>query len=300
MSQLGERYTHSILAESASTAAQSEASDPSSVLSCDYPLSIDSLQNMRPGAERQMNMGATYAEIHGGGLAFDPSGGTQETVIWQQGDPARANAVADFISSTFISTYYSYYFFGAPFGPIQRMFLPGGLSPYTLHQYMDIETRHLPGGTSLRNGTVCSTFNAQAYALSQPPPPPVQPFPYDPLVTRNAAQAMYSAVFDRCMNRVLRGLPYLWAEFACGGPGALCAPAANMVMNCFVSGNCGDNSGAWGTVLDGTTSAYSISPDRLGAKTRFVGDFQTSWSRDPVVHPLQWTAAGATWGCFRE
>ena len=322
---IGETYTHEMVAESADAASQSEIRTPGSG-TCNYPIDVQALTYGYPGMQRSMNMGAIYADIYGG-VAFRDSGSID--IIWHYGDASRANAIADAIQSTptsdsgVLQTYYDYFldgtsstgdhsdqcFFSCPFDPfncfvfcgdtVHRMYRGGDLSPYSLHQYYDIEGTYLgQSGWALRNGSMSASYCSYAYALGGPP---MTPFLYEHDETWNAGWALAGAVYDNCR----RGLGW-FTSLICGGTGHVCERAVNMVLNCMRLGDCNNNTAVWQGYIDPPDArAWTISPDRLGGHSaRFAqevaaGNPPTTWAADSVEHDLQWNAAGSVYGCYR-
>jgi hypothetical protein len=327
ISAIGETYTHEMVAESADAASQSEMRQPGSG-TCNYPLDVQSLTYGYPGMQRSMNMGAIYADIYGG-VAFRESGSID--VIWHFGDGARANAIADAVQSTDTRTtgawisYFDRFLDGTysltdhsdqcqltcfdPSDPstcfilcgdnVRQMIRNGEVSPYSLHQYYDIESTHLgPGGSALRNGSVSSTYCSYAYALGGPP---MTPFLYEHDETWNAGWALANSVYASCRT----GLGW-FTRLICGGTTHVCERAVNMVLNCMRLGDCNNNTAIWQGYIDPPDArAWTISPDRLGGHSpRFAqevadGRPPTTWATDTVEHDLQWNAAGAVFGCYR-
>src|SRR5260221_13746375 len=165
VSAFGEQYTHEMIVQGPGSAAQSEETTPVITSSCDYPIDVNSLEFGFPGMEKSINVGAIYADIYGGGsVQFSPSG-TSNKVTWQLGDPTRANAIADALDAAPATDVQV-----SPGQYVHRILRNGAASPYSLYQFMNIETTHLgASGSSLNNGAVSSTFCAYAYALGGPP-----------------------------------------------------------------------------------------------------------------------------------
>jgi hypothetical protein len=327
---IGETYTHEMVVESADAASESELLPPTGG-TCNYPLSVQMLTYGYPGMQRSMNMGAVYANIYGG-VPFSDSGSI--AVIWQLGDVQRANAIADVIQSTstvdvqVLIPYYDRFLDGSyslsahtdqcqticgdPTDPtscrvmcgdyIHRMIRNGDVSPYSLHQYYDIEDTHLGGG-ALRNGSVSSTYCSYAYALGSYAVGalPMTPFLYGHEETQNAGYALANSVYATCRN----GLGW-FERLICGGTQTVCERAANMVLNCMRLGDCNNNTAIWQSFIDQDDArARTVSPDRLGGHSaRFAqevadGNPPTTWATDTVEHDVQWNAAGTVFGCFR-
>ncbi len=322
---IGETYTHEMVAESADAASQSEMRTPGNG-TCNYPIDVQSLTYGYPGMQRSMNMGAVYADIYGG-VAFRDSGSID--VIWHFGDASRANAIADAVQSTatrdigVVAPYFGYFldgtasvpdhsdqcFLDCPFDPtscivfcadnVHQMFRGGDVSPYSLHQYYDIEGTHLgQSGSALRNGSVSSTYCSYAYASGGPP---MTPFLYGHDETWNAGWALAGSVYASCRS----GLGW-FTRLICGGTGAVCERAVNMVLNCMRLGDCNNNTAVWQGYIDPPDArAWTVSPDRLGGHSdRFAqevaaGNPPTTWAADSVEHDLQWNAAGSVYGCYR-
>jgi hypothetical protein len=324
---IGETYTHEMVVESADAASQSEFQIPSGG-TCNYPLNVQMLTYGYPGMQRSMNMGAVYADIYGG-VPFRDSGSID--IIWQFGDAQRANAIADAVQSTdtrtvSVSIPYSQQFLDGswsvtdhgdqcqmfcvdPGDPttclvycgdgIHQVIRNGDISPYSLHQYYDIEGTHLgQSGWAFRNGSVSSTYCAYAYALGGPP---MSPFLYEHDETWNAGWALANTVYAHCRS----GIGW-FQTLVCGGAGAVCERAANMVLNCMRLGDCNNNTAVWQGYIDPPDArAWTVSPDRLGGHSpRFAqevaaGNPPTTWATDTVEHDLQWNAAGAVFGCYR-
>jgi len=281
---IGETYTHEMVVDGPNSASQSELKLPGSG-TCNYPLNVQELTYGYPGMERSLNMGAIYADIYSS-VPFRLGAGSSD-VIWQLGDAARANAIADAISATATSddpVHTDY---------VHRIIRSGSVSPYVLHQYYDIELTH-ELGPSLYNGSMSASYCAYAYALGGPP---MSPFRYDHDATYNAGWALAGAVYDGC-----RGQVGFWERFFCGGADPVCQAASNMVLNCMLLGDCNNNTAVWqGHLADGAARAWTISPDRLGGHSRFAQEvpLPTSWATDQAEHDVTWSSAGLVYGCYR-
>jgi len=168
---------------------------------------------------------------------------------------------------------------------------------------MNIEGTYLgEGGISRDNTSVSSTFCAYAYALGGPP---MTVYSYGHNETVDAAWAMWNSVYNSCRA----GWPWYYFIFGCPSS-AGCNNAAAMVLNCLATpapgsldptSYCGQNNNQWwqATLTQPTSHAETISPDRLGGLTRFLGEIPrpTTWATD-TVHWLRWNAAGRVCGCF--
>jgi hypothetical protein len=278
---IGETYTHEMVVDGPDSASQSEFKLPDPGGSCDYPLNVQQLTYGYPGMQRSLNMGAIYADIYSS-VRFNFGAGSND-VIWQLGDSARANAIADAVAATPTAD-------DSPY--IHRLLRGGAVSPYVLHQYYDIELTHQLG-PSLYNGSMSASYCAYAYALAGPP---MSPFRYDHDPTYNAGWGLAGAVYDGCRGRV-----GFWQRLWCGGADPVCQAASNMVLNCMLLGDCNNNTAVWqGHLADGAAQAWTISPDRLGGHSRFAQEVPppTTWAADPG-HPVTWSSAGLIYGCYR-
>jgi hypothetical protein len=165
VSHLGEVFTHEMIAQDYGYASQSEYAGPTKTIDCSYPLDANSLQFGFPGMEKDIGAGAIYADIYGGGaITFSRAG--SPTVIWQQGDVNRANAIADALNAKPYTSVQVHP--GAEW--VRRTLWHGNPSPYGLYQYFNIEGTYLgDSGQSTNNTSVSSTFCAYAYALGGAP-----------------------------------------------------------------------------------------------------------------------------------
>lgn len=291
---LGETYTHEMVSQGPGFAAQSEYAGPAEVENCDYPLDPNTLEFGYPGMEKSMDSGAIYADIYGSGLPFQV--GTNN-VIWQLGDTTRATLIAGALAVQPVVLVHD------PFRTVQRLLWHGAPSPYGFYQFMNIEGTYLgESGTSTNNTSVSSTFCAWAYALGGTP---MTPYDYSHQTTVNAANNFWQAIYNRCRD----GLPFIVKsgfstlfDQSCQSS-IICNNAAAMVLNCMARG--GDycrynNNFYWQSALTPPDShAKSISPDRLGGLTHFLGENPrpTTWAAD-VTHPLMWNYGGTVCGCF--
>jgi hypothetical protein len=298
VSHLGEAFTHEMIAQDYGYASQSEYAGPTKTIDCSYPLDANSLQFGFPGMEKDIGAGAIYADIYGGGaITFSRAG--SPTVIWQQGDVNRANAIADALNAKPYTSVQVHP--GAEW--VRRTLWHGNPSPYGLYQYFNIEGTYLgDSGQSTNNTSVSSTFCAYAYALGGAP---MTSFDYGHQETVNAAYAFWNYTYTQCYN----GLPFLLKTTPFSilvpqcSPSTICNNAAAMIVNCTAVGGayCAQNNNStWQGALTPTSShANSISPDRLGGLTRFIHELPrpTTWAAD-VTHQLVWNSAGMTCGCF--
>lgn len=296
---LGEIFTHEMIAQDYGYASQSEYAGPTQTSDCNYPLNANSLQFGFPGMEKDIGAGAIYADIYGGGaITFNRNGSS--TVIWQQGDVNRANAIADALNA---KPYISVQVHGDP-GYLHRILWNGSPSPYGLYQYFNIESTNLgDSGQSTNNTSVSSTFCAYAYALGGAP---MAGYNYGHQETVNAANAFWNYTYNQCYNGLpwyVKDVPFASLLNPSCSPSIICNNAAAMILNCTAVGgaNCGNNNNfPWQTTLTPASShANSISPDRLGGLTRFINELPrpTTWAAD-VTHQLVWNSAGMTCGCF--
>jgi hypothetical protein len=296
---LGETFTHEMISQGPGTASQSELSAPTPVNSCNYPIDVNSLRFGFPGMEKSLNVGAIYADIYGSGaIRFDQGGNTN--VVWQLGDTARANAIADAldaVASVDVAVEGGQY-------TVHRILRNGAPSPYGLHQFYDIEGTNLgTSGQSTDNISISSTFCSWAYALGGPP---MTAYDYGNGETSAAANALANYTYNQCIGNlpwVFKNLPLtIFTGFFGCDSGTICAHAVNMVLNCTVLGgaSCGSNTPDYQYALAPNTShARTISPDRLGGLTRFMNEIPrpTTWATD-TPHSLTWNGAGRYCGCY--
>jgi|GEM_PF-2735942 len=331
---VGEQYTHEFVVESPDYASHSSRPEPREVDNCTRPLDQGDLEAGNPGMTRRLNMGAVYAQIYGSGdPTVDPPFGEwygNERVIWLLGDVNRANAIANGVEAAgTIDRSFNVVFFGdesgyfahspyceyTPFDPIDgrpaqsscvfpvdALSRNGQSSPYVLYQFTNIEGTHLgPTGSSRRNGSMSASYCAYAYALGGPP---MSPFPYGHDESANAAYELESASYRLCRQKLGSLGIVVWAYCGFVGEDTLCSRASNMVTNCMANDNCSDNSHTWQqTVAADDFAAWTISPDRLGGKTRFAdevraGNPPTTWAADTTQHWVRWNAGGAVFGCW--
>jgi hypothetical protein len=237
--------------------------------------------------------------IYGSSISFDPGGTT--AVQWQFGDAARANAIAAALDAQ----PYSDVAVGPNGEVIHRILWHGAVSPYTLFQFIDIQSTYLgTTGTATNGGTVSSTFCSWAYANGGPA---MTTYRYGKDETVAAANNFYNYIFNQCMGRdrslALKVFQSTLGPFGDCSQSDACAKVANMILNCTVLGdtNCGNNTQSpwWGMLNQTPTTAVSISPDRLGGLTRFLNEQPrpTTWAAD-MQHVLTWSAAGQVCGCY--
>src|SRR5262249_43383786 len=146
---LGEQRTHSMLShgpgQSVTHAAMKIPDQNSWPKACGLPLNEGQLQYGWPGLET-VNQGAIYGFLYGGAGS--------EWVAFQSGDPVRQAAIAQAVESMQTASEQNF----------SRPMWNGGVVPYSLFQYRDLEQSNLVPGGSANNGMVCSTFLAHAHA----------------------------------------------------------------------------------------------------------------------------------------
>ena len=294
---LGESRSHSMLSHGPGNGAshatmlppeQNEYSTPITGL-CAQPLDASRLRDGYPGAA-MIDDGGLYTYLYG-------NGATPEFVYYQLGD-------ADGSNPALVLSDYVRWDAPAVQAPSREdgnamlwLFQNGANTAhinYSLYQFRDLERVH-QGEDAWNDGMVCSTFLAWAQARSMVNVQ--QPLTYPNDVIRGAARRLHDTVLDEC-----RGSLGFWGTIK-AGVGCLfadvCERAANQVVNCMASGDCGDTTDAWaGIVEQPDTVATSISPDCVGGWNACGKRPEASiWAYDDN-HLVQWNADGNQYGCW--
>ena len=258
---------------------------------CETPLNASQLREGYPGAS-VIAAGGVYTYFYGDENA-------PEFLYFQQGDPDGSNPG---------NTVQNYLWNDAPAlevtskadrGQTLWLFQNAEQSSrlnYSLYQFRDLERSNY-GETAWNSGVVCSTFLAWSQARSGVNVQ--EPLGYSNEVIVRAAQQLHDNVQSECSSSI-----GFWgrieATLSCPLTD-VCSRAANQVVNCMTTGDCGNTDGDWrGVVTDPNNGAYSISPDCVGgwnACPRFPDPGASIWSYDDN-HLVQWNADGNQYGCW--
>jgi hypothetical protein len=281
---IGEYYTHSMLSLGTTGIVHAEMKTPDQSpwpTVCTRPLNAQQLQYGYPGAE-QINLGGAYADLQG----------QEVTPVYQWGDAGKTAALASSIAGASQVATQSQ---SDPSIWIARKLRNAAPINYSLYQYRDIEQAHQVPSNSVNNGMVCSTFLSWVHVQGGAGYVPA--FTYSHELIANGANALFNAVQSACNS----GIGF-WAgllRFVSCPFNNVCENAADQVTNCMAANACAtnDNSIWHGVRDDPSTTATSISPDRLaGLPPHGVGT--TVWSYDQGYHPIAWNAPGPQYGCW--
>jgi hypothetical protein len=294
LTTLGEYRTHSMLshgpgkAVTHSTMRTPQQNGWPSL--CQTPIKPDQLRYGYPGLER-VNQGGIYRFLYGA----DTSDQASKFVGYQLGDPARAANVADHVLWDYGLVARASLADASQ--TVYQVWARGGVPPYGMYQYRDIEGTH-EGGDAINNGMVCSTF--LAFAHRNAGDALVTPYTYDHGLIASAANALYSTVRGECKS-TLGFWGNIGASVGCPVFWDVCANAGNQVVNCMATNGCGSSNGStWRAVRDDpNATATSISPDRLGGWSghSWGGENDAVWSAD-WNNPVQWNSGGNVYGCW--
>ncbi|MBZ4421152.1 hypothetical protein K8638_32290 [Myxococcus sp. RHST-1-4] len=288
---IGEYRTHSMLSHGTgggvSHATMKDPDQNGWPTVCGTPLNVNQLQYGYPGLE-QINQGGIYHYM------YDPNGYGPEWTAWQLGDAMGAAQVADnlwynhpYVSDVSRVDANQY---------IDRPIWNGARVPYSLFQYRDLQTVNQMPGSAANNGMVCSTFLAYAHHYAGRGYVSAYTYSHDRIAT--ASNSLYSGVYNHCKSSLG------WFENAaltviCPIFWNVCGNAGNQVTNCMSANRCDTSSSSiWkGVRDDGSTTATSISPDRVGGWG--VHPISTTlWASD-YSHQLQWNSGGNVYGCWQ-
>ena len=258
---------------------------------CETPLNASQLRAGYPGAS-VISPGGVYTYLY-----LDEPGA--EFVYFQEGDPDGSNPG---------NVLQNYLWSDAPArettsqrdrGQTLWLFLNTAQTSrlnYSLYQFRDIEGVYL-GEDAWNDGVVCSTFLARTQALTGVNVQ--EPFSYSNEVIRRAAQQLHASVEQECKSSI-----GFWGkiEVTLSCPLTnVCQRAANQVVNCMTTGECGNTDDDWKRVIaDPNNGATSISPDCLGGWNgcaRAPEPGASIWSYDDS-HLVQWNADGTQYGCW--
>jgi hypothetical protein len=295
----GESRSHSMLSHgpggSAShatmvTPGQNGYSSPFSGF-CETPLKTSALRDGYPGAS-VISAGGVYTYLYHDGPG-------PEFVYYQQGDPDGSNPG---------NTVQSFLWSDAPAEEVssqgdsgQTLWLFQNTAQtsrmnYSLYQFRDLERVNL-GEDAWNDGVVCSTFLAWSQARSGVNIE--QPISYPNEVIARAARQLHDSVQSECSSAI-----GFWGKIEATLTCPLsdvCSRAANQVVNCMTSGDCGNTGDGWKRIIsDPSTGATSISPDCVGgwnACPRSPAPGASIWSYDDN-HLVQWNADGTQYGCW--
>jgi hypothetical protein len=294
---LGESRSHSMLSHgpgngaSHATMLPPVTSDYSTPLTgvCARPLNPSKLRDGYPGAS-MMDAGGLYTYLYGENAP--------EFVYFQLGDAAGNDlgaAVHQFLWSDAPGVEVASH--GDAAETLWRYHNTANTDTvnYSLYQFRDLE-RVNHGDDAWNNGLVCSTFLAWAQARADVNIE--QPLIYPNDVIRRAAQRLHDTVSNEC-----EGSLGFWGSIK-AAVGCLfvdvCELAANQVVNCMATGECGDTSDRWRRVVaDPDAVATSISPDCVGGWNSCGkdGTGTSIWAHDDS-RLVQWNADGNQYGCW--
>jgi hypothetical protein len=195
----------------------------------------------------------------------------------------------------------------------------GTQAHYGWFQYMNIQGT--ASGTPGQNtGVVCSSALAlwQHDALSGTAgyTGDVSPRTYPSGTITNGANALWNAVYNECQSQngwfssIGSFFTNLGYSGLCVGSGesGVCNAAADQMVNCFATGQCGNtssphnyNQGAWHSAVNG--SSVAISPDDIGcwngngtgAPCSGAGSSVWGWDNNQAV---QWNSGGNQYSCW--
>ncbi|HYW87020.1 MAG TPA: hypothetical protein VFB50_04575 [Chloroflexota bacterium] len=291
---------------------------------CSTPAEPGDLDPGFPGAS-QVNMGAIYSMLFcssAGSTDCTSYAGSSSTVgtnleffAYQNGSvtPGYPNDAANIANWLWNAPYYEWW--TSQKNSIQgfwrlRKQYDNMLIPYELHQFMAIESSYL-NGYSYHDGMHSESFPAYAqYAWAHTSAMvsasganyAVSPFTLDNGSTSTAANALYNSVYNECSNS-LGFWAGVGAGITCIDFNGICDEAADQVVNCMATGNCGTSDhGVWTGLVNGGATATSISPDSLGGWSGHTwSGYPTSgasvWGYDINQTP-QWNSGGSVYGCF--
>jgi hypothetical protein len=183
---------------------------------------------------------------------------------------------------------------------------------YGWYQYMNLQgaAQGVPG---VNTGLVCSTSLAlwqhDALKSTSGYTGDVLPRTYAPSTIQSAASALYNSVYNECrgtqpglfssFGAFLQTIATCALCFDCD----LCDEAADQMVNCFASNNCGSSdSSKWQKVVQ-STPAVSISPDDVGCwngngtGAPCSGPGSSVWGWD-INEPVQWNSGGNQYSCW--
>jgi hypothetical protein len=270
---------------------------------CSAPVNSSFLYAATPGLET-VGQGAIYEYIYGDGVV--------NFVAYQRGNRDDPN---DQIGNDWLAVGMSW----APFTSTQDSGQTVWAHAYNetpvhygWYQYMNLQdaAQGVPG---VNTGIVCSTALAlwQHDALGANPGygGDVLPRRYEPSAIQPAGDALYNAVYSECTG----SQPGLFSSF--GGflqnigtcalcfDCDLCDEAADQVVNCFATNNCGSSkSSIWHQALK-NTAALSISPDDIacwnenGTGAPCTGPGSSVWGWD-IDETVQWNSGGNQYSCW--
>lgn len=341
---IGETHSHSMLSrgpDSWVTQATSDTPPVSSPLSCSTPIQSGFLSNSTPGME-WIGQGAAYNQLYGDGLytlGYSPGTGS-----WN--GPNAPALLGNYWGGPGIG--WSDVSVAGDEGTLYRNTYDGRLMTYGWYQLKNIQgtSNGTPGND---NGVVCSTSLAfwqhdalspnagnqlagqtfiNAYGQTQDwiYSGDVWPRGYGAAAVRNAASAMWNAIYNECYAQTQgmfssfgKALSTVAADVGlfgyCFGAqnyydwdvGRLCQNAANQMLNTFASDQYADSGWDWQTNAPATNvdgyAAVSISPDDIfgydsngtGAPTN--GNGASIWGATPG-YTVQWNAGGYDYSCW--
>ena len=270
---------------------------------CSAPISSSFLYASTPGLET-VGQGAIYQYLYGDS--------TLNFIAYQSGAPSDPN---DAIGNDWLATGMSW----APVTSTQDtsqtvwdQAYNGTPIHYGWYQYMNLQgaAQGVPG---VNTGLVCSTSLAlwqhDALGHSAGYTGDVVPRTYAPSAIQPAANALYNAVYNECKGTqpgMFSSFGAFWQTlgtcalcFDCD----LCDEAADQMVNCFASNNCGSSDGSkWHQVVQ-NTAAVSISPDDVGCwngngtGAPCNGPGSSVWGWD-VNEAVQWNSGGNQYSCW--
>ena len=275
---------------------------------CSAPISANFLYAATPGLET-VSQGAIYTFLYKNGpinfIAYQSG---------QMGTPGGSNPA---IGNLFVGTGMTWLDWSSTGDSSQVVWAEtynGTQIHYGWYQYMNIQgtAQGVPGANT---GVVCSTSLAlwQHDALSQTAgyTGDVIPRSYPSSVIGPAATALYNGVYSECTQQTGGTFSSFGSFLQNVGTCALCLScnicdvAANQMVNCFASNDCGSSSASeWqGTVANGTS--VSISPDDIacwnnpsnGSGAPCTGQGSSVWGWD-ISETVQWNSGGNSYSCW--
>jgi hypothetical protein len=267
---------------------------------CSAPLDANELGNGYPGASA-VSPGAIYAFLYGNGSSLEHIG-YQRSCNSGECPNHDGSDIAGWVWN-WIPYEWAVSRQDASQG-LYRLLVgtPPRPANYSLYQYRAIERVNF-GGVAWNNGTVCSTFLAYAQYMAQKRPVAAHTYSHEAIVS--AMNGLIGAVESECRS----GIGF-WKNIAVNITcfENICDDAARQVANCMAVGRCDtDDDGAGNTFAgvrdDPSTTATSISPDRLGGWSGhpWEGYLDASgvsvWAAD-AEQALQWNSGGSVYGCW--